>query len=322
MDDPQFTNCNLCGHDNTKTIFELIDDTYINSSDKYNIVQCNNCHLVYTNPRPNKKNISNHYSKDFISYQFESNEINKSINDKLLSFVTQTSANSKLKIAEKIFKFKQDFKVLDLGCGRQLFLKLLKEKYQCQVLGIDFDLATVEYCRKILQIDTQQGSYQALNDVKSEFDLITMWHYLEHEYEPKSVLNIVHSALKNNGRVIIEVPNIDSLENSIFGKNSYLLDMPRHLYHFSLETLSELLKSEGFEVESTFFPIFSGGYIGTFQRLLCKGKIYKSLKRNMPMFMFLSFISLPFELFSRLVNKGSTFCIVAKKTSQTNFQEN
>lgn len=258
--------------------------------------------------------ISRYYTEQFVSYQFEFTQKKKpSIRERLVSFITEESARKKVHTAENAMQLSKDSTVIDIGCGRQLFLKKLKEKYACNTIGIDFDQSTVEYCREQLGINVHQGSYSLLPELNTKFDLITMWHYLEHEYDPLSALRFAHATLSDNGRLIIEVPNVESLENKIFGAHSYLYDIPRHLYHFSEKTLSALLNKAGFDVIQVSYPTLSGGYVGSLQNVLFNGATYKRLRENIFTFFLLTLISIPLEVFSSKTKQGSIMNIICKK---------
>jgi SAM-dependent methyltransferase len=88
------------------------------------------------------------------------------------------------------------------------------------------------------------------DDLQPEsFDVITMWHSLEHVPDPKRVLTEARRLLAPKGKLIIAVPNIDSLAFRIFGQSWFGLDLPRHLTHFAPWTLHLLLERVGYRVE-------------------------------------------------------------------------
>lgn len=309
----QFTHCNACQSNNFTELFRTAD-TLTDDPTEFPVVRCNCCGLQYTNPRPDINDISRYYGEEFVSYQFEfKRKGDSSTKERLVSFITETSAKKKVRITEQILRINKESKIIDIGCGRQLFLKILQEKYNCETTGLDFDKSTIDYCRNILGINALQGGSSLLPELNKKFDLITMWHYLEHEYDPLAALRFASDALSNEGRLIIEVPNANSLENKIFGKKSYLYDIPRHLYHFSEESLNILLEKAGLEIIQISYPTLSGGYVGSLQNILFKGKIYKNLKDNIYIFFLLTLLSIPLEIFSSKTKQGSIMNIACRR---------
>ena len=91
------------------------------------------------------------------------------------------------------------------------------------------------------------------------FDVVTMWQCTEHLYDPKSVLDEINRILKDDGLLLMGVPNIDGFEFFIFNHNWPPIEIPRHLYHFSPSTITTLLTRTGFSVEKIRFPVVPGG---------------------------------------------------------------
>lgn len=139
-----------------------------------------------------------------------------------------------------------------------------------------------------------------------------MWHFLEHEFNPLSTLVKLAYYLKREGLLVIEVPNQESYENKIFKKSSYLYDVPRHLYHFSPLTITKLLKKANLEVLKISFPKQAGGWLGTAQNILFKGKIYKNMVKNAFYLLALGAITLPIDYITSKTHMGSIMRVYAK----------
>ncbi|KIH75855.1 Ubiquinone/menaquinone biosynthesis C-methylase UbiE [Geoalkalibacter ferrihydriticus] len=138
-------------------------------------------------------------------------------------------------------------RVLDVGCGRGLVLDKLKN-IGCDVVGTELSEHSSKYAREILGIDILRKNLEECSFESGSFDCVTMFHSLEHLYDPLGALREVHRILKPNGRALVEVPRFDSIYSSIFKDKWFHLDVPRHLYHFEDKTLSGMLKKAGFEV--------------------------------------------------------------------------
>ncbi|MDQ2943237.1 MAG: class I SAM-dependent methyltransferase [Candidatus Dormibacteraeota bacterium] len=235
------------------------------------------------------------------------------LRERLLSFITRSSALRRVDFVKKLLKPNVNLKVLDIGCGKGSFLYYLQKTVECQVTGIDFDESSGRYCRETLNLEARHGDIHSLQGLVEKYDVVTMWHYLEHEFDPLSALLKANEVLANGELLILEVPNAESLENILFKRRSYLYDVPRHLYSFSPITINSLLEKAGFEVQSLSFPYFAGGWIGTAQSILFQGRIYKELKNNIFLFLLLSQLLFPLEYALSKTSKGSIMTIVARK---------
>lgn len=308
------TACNLCGYNDAKELFSRYD-ALTEIPEKFPVVKCQGCGLVYVNPRPAPAEMPHFYTREFISYQFDVTPTQAAHwRERLVSWMTQSSAEMKIKNISSLLKLYQKPHVLDIGCGKGSFLHALKNKFNTNVCGIDFDQESVDYCQHVLGIDVYLGNIATLENLDKNFDVITMWHFLEHEYNPLNTLKSLHRILRSTGRLVIEVPNAESLENRVFGSRSYLYDVPRHLYDFSPDTISQLLVKSGFEVSEIRFSPLSGGWIGSVQSFFLRGRIYKHL--NDHILLFLAFIPLlfPIDALANLLGKGSIMTIVARRT--------
>lgn len=140
-------------------------------------------------------------------------------------------------------------KVLDVGCGRGVLLGPLADR-GFEVFGVEIDE------RATLGADPRADIRFArrLGDARFEtasFDQIIVWHVLEHIADPVHTLEECRRILKPGGRLVVAVPNFSSLQAQWSGPAWFHLDAPRHLYHFPLSALEQLLRNHGFELDST-----------------------------------------------------------------------
>jgi SAM-dependent methyltransferase len=307
--------CNLCGADDAGKLLSSADPLTDGGID-FTLVKCRKCDLVYVNPRPFPEDIHKFYPDDFFSYQMEAMvPEDPSLRQRLVAYLANSSAEQRVGTVTKLLAPTRDFQVLDIGCGKGAFLYALQNKLDCKVAGLDFDEASVDYGRRVLGIEVSQGGSAELEHLGEKFDLVTMWHYLEHDFDPAATLHSVNRILKPGQHLLLEVPNADSMENSVFGKHSYLYDMPRHLYNFSPDTITRYLENAGFAIESIEFPHFSGGWIGSVQGLLFRGKVFRDLESHVYTFFLLSILCLPVDLLFGLLKKGSVMTVLARKVT-------
>jgi SAM-dependent methyltransferase len=102
----------------------------------------------------------------------------------------------------------------------------------------------------------------------SYFDIITLWHVLEHISNPRGILKEIKRIIKAKGTLIMAIPNFESLEAKLSHKNWFHLDLPRHLYHYNPATLENMLKIEGFKIFKIEYFSLEFGPFGLFQTLM------------------------------------------------------
>ncbi len=232
-------NCPLCesGHFHNHIICQ--DHTV--SEENFAIVQCDNCSFLFTNPRPSGQTIASYYeSDDYISHQNKSNN--------LVNFVYRIARSYTLKSKLKLINsFKTPTRnILDIGCGTGHFLNTCKHN-RWNVLGVEpNDTARTIASKNNIDV------FEKISDLpEKQFDIITMWHVLEHIPDINNLLSAVHKRLTKNGRLIVAVPNVASLDAQLYKDKWAAYDVPRHLYHFTQKTMAKMMSKHKFKVLET-----------------------------------------------------------------------
>ncbi len=229
--------CPLC---NNNSLSEFIQcDDYSISKETFTIVKCNTCSYCFTNPRPGINEIGSYYQSDiYISHHANKTGfipwIYRNIRDK--QFVNKTNLI-------KEFSTK-NISLLDIGCGTGDFLQYCKS-LGWNVKGVEPD----EDARK--QANSKQISVDSLSFLEStseKYDVITMWHVLEHVHNLDERLQQLSSLIKDDGVIIIAVPNLNSWDAKYYKKFWAAYDVPRHISHFSIATISHLFKNHKFNL--------------------------------------------------------------------------
>jgi len=166
-------------------------------------------------------------------------------------------------------------RILDLGCGRGVTLGALAER-GFEVHGLEISAEAASGADPRVEIRIAEN----LNDAEyrtTSFDQVIIWHVLEHLKDPAATLREVHRILKPGGRLIFAVPNFSSLQARCTGAAWFHLDLPRHLHHFPLPALRQLLVGTGFRVRSVHHFSLRQNPFGWIQSLMNR---FGSLPRN------------------------------------------
>ncbi len=136
-------------------------------------------------------------------------------------------------------------RLLEVGCNEGLFLHLARQA-GWETQGVEIAELGAVYAREILNLEVFNGELIEANFPDEYFDVVTFWHVLEHLLDPQLDLREAHRILKLDGLLIVDVPNIASWQAKVFSSNWKALDIPRHLYHFSPDSLRAMLAQAGF----------------------------------------------------------------------------
>lgn len=160
-------------------------------------------------------------------------------------------------------------RLLDVGSGKGHFLAAAR-RAGWDATGIEFSTAAAEEARRRYGVETLVADWSTVA-LNGKYDVITMWHVLEHLPDPAAAMRRARSLIAPDGRLVISVPNGSSLQAQVFGPSWFHLDTPRHLYHFTPTSLCRLAERTGFEVVrlDTFAPEMEAlGVIGSVQNRL------------------------------------------------------
>ncbi|MFB0961774.1 MAG: class I SAM-dependent methyltransferase, partial [Flavobacteriales bacterium] len=138
--------------------------------------------------------------------------------------------------------------LLDLGCGKPTFLQVCQEKFKCKSHGIDFsDEGWSGSAASYGKLDLSIGDVHSISeDLKP--DIISMWHYLEHDYNPKETLEKLANLVKPSSKLVIEIPNFSSESRKKYGKDWAGYHTPRHTHLFSPSNIEILLNETGWKI--------------------------------------------------------------------------
>lgn len=199
---------------------------------KFVLFYCNDCKLGFTQPIPNT------------SY-YELHPDNQTQNHLIRLFLSVLTDFRVKRIKKLIKKPLNKCTVLDVGAGACAFANKLA-KYQARVTVIEPNEKNIIFADKRIKFISSffdKNIFSGTDIKEKSFDVITMWHSLEHLPAPKDAMKLISKLLKPGGIVLISVPNIVSLQARIGGNHWVYLDIPHHHFHFSLNGLDRIFSS-------------------------------------------------------------------------------
>jgi 2-polyprenyl-3-methyl-5-hydroxy-6-metoxy-1,4-benzoquinol methylase len=228
--------CPLCNSTSLEKFLEAKD--YTSSKETFTIVKCINCEFTLTNPRPPGTEIGKYYLSDkYISHT----GAGKTIFDKV--YLTARNFTLKWKF-ELLNKYQKSGNLLDFGCGTGEFLAHCQRR-KWNITGVE----PSENARVKASQNIGKPVASNLNEVDNErFDAITLWHVLEHLHELESDLRKIVALLKKDGTIFIAVPNHQSHDAKHYKRFWAGYDVPRHLWHFSKDTMNRLFEKVGLQM--------------------------------------------------------------------------
>ena len=202
-------NCLLCGSANWSPLVEGMDRSGAAPGKWFLVVQCHDCGLCFTNLRPSRRSIAQFYSKHYRPHQALAAEQRSECRRRGIWTGHWTDSR-------KVLPLRGEGRLLDFGCGSGSYLWRM-HRQGWQVIGVDPSASAVDYVRQELGLPALVGSLPHQGLSGGCFDVITMWQSLEHVHCPMEVLRAARRLLARDGRLIVAVPNIDSLAFRWFG---------------------------------------------------------------------------------------------------------
>jgi SAM-dependent methyltransferase len=233
-------DCLLCGGRNWSPLLEAPDAIPGGTGLWFAVVQCQDCGLCFTNPRPSPNTIGRFYPEVYPPHRAPRSR-------RAPGWRRLTRWCRKPRRERRALALFGRGRLLDFGCGGGAFLgRMQRRGWQCT--GLDTSAAAVRRVRSELGLHVLQGTLPHPDLRPASFDLLTMWHALEHVHRPLAILREARRLLVPGGKLVVAVPNIDSLPFRWFGQAWFGLDLPRHLTHFAPWTLYLILHRAGFRV--------------------------------------------------------------------------
>lgn len=219
----------------------------------FTIQKCLDCNFKFTNPRPDKLSISKYYiSEDYISHSGEK----ESLFNRVYAYIRNKNIAYKLALISE--SKKGNLSLFDYGCGVGTFLKSAREK--------GHTVSGFEPSSQARELAIQSGiELESLDQILSKkekcFDVITLWHVLEHIHDLNDTIAKLKSVLKDDGILVIAVPIVNAWDAENYKNEWAALDVPRHLFHFTQSSIEKLFSKFGMKIASIHPLKFDAYYI-------------------------------------------------------------
>jgi 2-polyprenyl-3-methyl-5-hydroxy-6-metoxy-1,4-benzoquinol methylase len=260
----EIKNCPVCGSNKNKLFLSCVD--YTVSHETFEINECEGCSFKFTSPRPNIEDLGKYYkSEEYVSHS----DTKKGIVNSLYHYVRQYTILKKLKI---ILKYSKPGNILDYGCGTGAFLEICK-KAKWSVYGIEPDSDARQIAKNRIGIEpsANQNEFSEKNS-SLKLNIISLWHVLEHIPNLEVFFGFINHHLSERGSLIIAVPNCNSYDAKKFGDHWAAYDVPRHLWHFTPDTITKLFSNHGFKKVETLPMVFDSFYVSMLSNKYLCGK--------------------------------------------------
>lgn len=231
-------NCNLCGSNNRKFLFV---------KNSFEIFRCMQCGLIYADIEWTQDEVQKFYSKDY--FVCCENTSAKCYLDYFEKEREALIANGKKRLKQIEYKQPPPGRLLDVGCACGYFVEIA-QKNGWEAEGLDISEYATAYGRDTLGLKLQTTSLKVYESYcqKNYFDLITFWGVFDQLIDPKETLKAAYNLLKDNGLIVIRIPNADNLWVKLAGKQWHFFSPPAHIYYFTFKTIQTLLEEIGFKV--------------------------------------------------------------------------
>jgi len=277
-----------------KPLMSCVDHTV--SKEPYELLLNKDFEMMVTLPVPS--DLENYYkSDDYISHS----NANKRVFDKIYQKVRKRTLQHKLAIINS-FNFTEK-KVLDIGSGTGDFLATCK--------NANWNIFGVEPNEDARAISRKKG-INVCSDIlllkENNFDVITLWHVLEHVVNLLEYIEIIKTKLKPNGVLIVAVPNYKSFDANYYKESWAAFDVPRHLWHFSQFSIKKLFSTISMKVEKTIPMKYDSYYVSMLSEK------YKPGRTNFIKAFYVGFLS---NLKAKTTSEYSSLIYVIKNTENS-----
>lgn len=241
----------------------LTCEDYTVSNQEFDLMYNVEFKMLETFPQPEGEELASYYkSSEYISHT----DSKESLVDKVYQIVKKKALRGKLKLIDSFNTEKKN--LLDVGCGTGDFLMTCKTN-NWNVIGVEPN----KNARDLAEEKLAEKLFSDLSEIKSkQFDVITLWHVLEHVPDLEKYILNIKKLLKPKGVLVIAVPNYRSYDAAYYKQFWAAFDVPRHLWHFSKESIQKLFLKQKMEVFKILPMKFDSFYVSLLSEKYKNGK--------------------------------------------------
>ncbi len=216
---------------------------HVEKRDIFRFNLCHNCESIFlTNPVPESQ-LNQYYTDAYLPYRGEKAW------GQYANFVVwddQKLNERRVKMAMQYLQPTPEIQVLDIGCGKPDFLAQLATNPNIQTMGVDFKSAQWDD-PKYKNLTLLEGDWRNI-EINTQFDLITAWHYFEHDYDIQQTIAKCQQLLKPNGILLIEVPMYQGIIQKLQKQYWQGWHSPRHICLFSFKSWKMIFQENDWEI--------------------------------------------------------------------------
>jgi 2-polyprenyl-3-methyl-5-hydroxy-6-metoxy-1,4-benzoquinol methylase len=300
--------CKCCNSENLNFLYEGNDRLH-NVQGEFSLFTCLDCGVVSVRPLLSSGEINQYYPENYISYPVP-------IGKEKLTIKRLDRQFGVFKRRKKIERYtgKRHGKILDVGCATGVFLKEM-QNHGWEAYGVEPSVYAAGVAVDQLGLDVFKGYLNETKFKEHFFDVITLWDVFEHLPDPVETLQIIKRILKQDGKLVITMPNTDSWERKIFKQYWAGWDVPRHCHIFSPTAIKMLLTTQGLHIERLIsFTGMLGAIRISLDFWLQASRFSKKSRQLMKNVYYSSIFRLllyPYILVSTMLNKSTSMTIFA-----------
>ena len=246
--------CPLCGGEQFEKVMTCTD--HYASGESFEVHRCVHCHFLFTQNVPSETEIGRYYqSPDYISHT----DTTKGLMNKVYHWVRNYMLDKKAALVKRVSLLPNTGKLLDIGTGTGYFSHAMQQR-GWEVSAIEKSPQARQFAKDhfglLVDSEDKLSSYPA-----ESFHVITLWHVMEHLEHLNETWERLKVMLKKEGTLIVAVPNYTSYDAQHYGAWWAAYDVPRHLWHFSPDTMKQFADKHGFECKEILPMPFDAFYV-------------------------------------------------------------
>ena len=243
--------CDACGHESFQPLFHKQSSR----EELFRVVRCEHCGLVQVNPQPDAAAVAPYYGDSYFERRtdrgydnYYSEELKAQIN-RVYAMNLRDLGFEKFE-SEALFRGLETATALDVGCAAGYFVEFMADR-AWDSRGIELAEGPALYAREHMGLNVTTGDFLTHASLEpGSFDLVTLWASIEHMHSPRRVLERTHELLRPGGRMLLSTCRYGVLAKARGAAWRYM-NVPEHLYFFSLPGLKALAHDTGFAVEAS-----------------------------------------------------------------------